>query len=106
MIYGHLMRIAHRAVLMVFLQTMSAMDRLRSKMHDAVARQQATALIKHKGLKGLATLELPKDIRKARPESLGIHGVEDGTQLRVGRDVLDTIDGAQIAIFDPVLKRK
>ena len=73
-------------------------------MLDTVARQQVTALIEHKRLKGFAALEFPKDVRKAGAETLGIDRVEEDAHLGVGRNMLDAVDGAQIVVFDPLLK--
>src|SRR3954454_3515673 len=99
-----LVRIGHLAVLVMLLQAMRAMDFLGAKVLDTVARQQVTALVEHKRLKDFATLEFPKDVRKAGTEPLGIDRVEEDAHLGVGRDMLDTVDGAQVVVFDPLLK--
>src|SRR3954451_9533710 len=89
-----LVRIGHLAVLGMLLQAMRAMDFLGAKVLDTVARHQVTALVEHKRLKDFATLEFPKDVRKAGTEPLGIDRVEEDAHLGFGRDMLESIGNA------------
>ena len=50
------------------------------------------------GFQRLAALHTAEDITEQGPQMLGTDGVKDGPHLRVGGDVVDAIDGAEVLV--------
>src|SRR6266568_3695949 len=66
--------------------------------------ENSYAIKKRHRFKRLATLELPKDAREHRAEPLGGDRVKDFAHVRVARDLLNAVDGVQIALGPLLVK--
>ena len=46
----------------------------------------------------LGALQTTEDLEKRGSQARGIDGIEDGPHLRIGRDMLDAIDRAEVVV--------
>ena len=99
-----LMIVRHRPVAMDFLEARVTVNGLRGKIPRAIECQEIIAVKEHHLFQGFAALELPKNRPKHGAKRLRGHRIEALTHRRVTRDVLNAVDGGQIALHPLFVK--
>ena len=94
----HLVGIGDAAAAMVLLQTRRTVDLGGRIIGRSVEGQEVAAVEIDEGLQGLAALQAAEDITEQGPQRVRIDRVQKGPHLRVGGDVVDAVDGAEVVV--------
>jgi hypothetical protein len=90
------MMVGDRAVAVMFLQALGAMDLRGREILGTVEGQQIITIQKAKFFQGLAAGQSREDISEGGPELFGVGKIEDFSQAGVTRHVLHAEDHLQV----------
>ena len=94
----HLMGISDGAIAMVFLEARGALDGGRGEIAGAIECYQVLAVQVDEVFQSFAALQAAEDVEVHGPQACRIDGVQNSAHLRVARDVLDAINGAEVVV--------